>query len=75
MKPFQKMTDDEFVKNVRLACHMFAQRHYQAENPGCSRADAWAYAARNWRQFEGVALDWLATCEADRESHEQAPLN
>src|SRR5206468_2195728 len=71
----QTMTDDEYLTHVRTAAKMFAFRHHLRADPGGDEEAAHAYAARYWKRHTETALDFLAMCEADREAHEQAPLN
>lgn len=47
------------LDEVRIAAKLFAFRHHLRQDPGGEEA-AHQFAARHWRRFEDMALDYLA---------------
>lgn len=62
------------IDGVRLTTVMrgLAARSYQRNHPGATKAEAWAYAARNYQAFEEAAVTFLVLIRGDEETQAAA---
>lgn len=58
--PIDAMSRDEVRDLVRIHAKLFAFLRYSRANPGHDEERAHDHAARHWRQFRGMAMDYIA---------------
>lgn len=75
MQDVRQMTPDELRATVRTMATGFAAEHHRRQFPRATDAEAWAWAERNWQQFEARAIDALAMIGAGQAAAEAAPEN
>ena len=75
MQNVQTMTPDQLRETIRTLATGFAAEHYRKAFRRSTEVDAWAWADRNWQQFEARAIDTLALIAAEQAASEAAPRN
>jgi hypothetical protein len=73
---YSTMPVQQRIALIKSGAHWFAEQTFLKDNPRATKEQAEQYAADQWRDFVGHAIDFLACSQALEEAEgEKAPWN